>query len=332
MNRLVRPLALLTVATSLLLAGCGAVPGASAGPALTAQTVGGQKVVKLGFGAEGGEDPAVIRRADGTWAVAYVGTRVADRQLYVSTSKDGNTFSGPQAVEKHEFSDQSPSLVESANGQLHLFFTSNRNGSNFELFHTYLEADGEWAAAEQIDGFTGAQNVTVAYRGGRFMLAAEVTGEGLVVATRSDDGPWGERELVTALGFEPAVMFMPDGQAVVAYQRAGQIYLRTSSPNGSWSDEIHAAQGEDRLRTPALAWTDGRGVMVFTERTGDGYVLRRRHFDSELTFTDGPRPAALPGEARTPAVSYHNGKIGLAWGMKLTGGQQGIVFALAGDR
>ena len=55
-----------------------------------------------------------------------------------------------------------------------------------------------------------------------------------------------------------------------------------------------------------------------------------RHFDKELTFTDGPRPAALPGEARTPAVSYHNGKIGLAWGMKQSSSQQGIAFTLDG--
>lgn len=324
----VRPLALLTVAASLLLAGCGAVPGAG----MTAQMVGGQKVVKLGFGAEGGDDPAVIRRADGSWVLAYVGTYVENRRIYVATSADGNAFAASAPIEEHEYSDQSPALVEDGDGRLHLFFTSNRDGHDFELYHSVLEPGGAWAQPQHVAGFTGLQNLAVAQREGRFLMAAEVMGDGLFVSTSADGASWTPRELVAQAGFEPAATFTADGTAVVAYQRSGQIFVRASRPGGAWSEEAVAAQGEGRLRQPALAWTEGRGVLVFCERGADSFVLRRRHFDSRLSFTDGPRPAALTGEARTPAVSYHNGKIGLAWGMKLTGGQQGIVFALAGDR
>lgn len=326
----VRPLAFLTVAASLLMAGCGAVPGASTGVAAT--TVGGQKVAKLGFGAEGGDDPAVIRRADGSWVVAYVGTYVDNRLLYVATSSDGLTFGASTLVEDHLYSDQSPCLVEDGNGQLHLFFTSNRDGNDFELYHSTLGADGTWAQPQHTAGFTGLQNLAVANRDGRFMMAAEVAGDGLFATTSADGATWTERELVAQAGFEPAVTFTADGTAVVAYQRSGQIFVRSSRPGAAWGEEATAAQGEGRLRQPSLTWTEGRGVLVFCEKGADSFVLRRRHFDARLSFTDGPRPAALTGEARTPAVSYHNGKIGLAWGMKLTGGQQGIVFALAGDR
>lgn len=331
MMTFVRPLALLTVAASLLFAaGCGTVPGAGAG--VVAQMVGGQKVVKLGFGVEGGDDPAVIRRADGSWVLAYVGTYVENRRLYVATSPDGSHFNAGEAIEEHVYSDQSPSLVEDGDGKLHLFFASNRDGANFELYHSFLDTDGSWAQPTAVPGFTGVQNLAVSQRDGRFLMAAEVMGDGLFVSTSADGAAWTERELVAEAGFEPAATFTADGTAVVAYQRSGQIFVRSSRAGGAWSEELTAAQGEGRLRQPALAWTEGRGVLVFCERGADGYVVRRRHFDTRLTFTDGPRPPALTGEARTPAVSYHNGKIGLAWGMKLPGGQQGIVFALAGDR
>src|SRR3954469_19094969 len=95
----------LTLAGSLL-AGCGAVPGASAG--LAVQSVGGKGLVKVGFGAEGGETPALVKRADGAWLMVYAGTNVGDRHLYWTTSPDGARWSAPQAIEAAAYSDQAP--------------------------------------------------------------------------------------------------------------------------------------------------------------------------------------------------------------------------------
>lgn len=327
-TRIAPQLLTLTVAAALL-AGCGAAPGQTAGVA--AQTVAGKSLVKLGFGAEGGTQPSLIRRANGEWLMVYVGTNVADRHLYWTRSTDGTRWSAPIAIESAAYSDQAPSLVEDAQGVVHCFFASNRGGENFNLFHATF--DGVWSASTEIAGFEGLQDLSATYAGGRFLLAAEVMAEGLFATTSADGVTFTEREKLADAGFEPAVTFLPGGAALVAYTRANELIARTSQPGADWAAEQVVASTSSRLRGPALAWSGDHGKLIYTERAGAGmtYSLREKRFGADLKFAEGANLASIGGDANSPAIAAnHNGKIGLAWGMKQSSSQQGIAFTLDG--
>jgi hypothetical protein len=323
-------LASLTLAGSLL-AGCGTLPGATAG--IKAESLGGKGFTKIGFGAEGGTQPALLRRANGEWLMVYVGTNVGERHLYATTSTDGKTFSAPELIESADYSDQAPVLAEDAQGVAHLFFASNRDGVNFELRHARLEGAG-WTASTQIDGYTGVQDLAVAYAAGRFLLAAEIQGDGLVATTSADGTTFTEREQIAKAGFDPAATFLPDGTALVAYTRSNEILTRASKPGADWAAESVTVKGSSRLRGPALLWAGDHGKLVYAERqgaTGINYALREQRFDQGLIFQEGKPLVAFGGDANSPALAYDNhASIGLAWGMKLSSSQQGVAFTLDG--
>lgn len=309
---------------ALALFGCGAQPGG-----IVVETAGvNQAIAKLGFGAEGGSAPSLFRRTNGTWVVAYVGTNVGDRRIYWASSPDGRRWSKSQAVGEAEFADQAPALAEDAAGHVHLFFASNRDGVQWELFHARF-VGATFATAEPIKGFTGTQDLAVTLQGDHFVLAAEIMGAGLVVATSKDGSQFAAQEPLTEAGFEPTATTLPDGRALVAYTRSGEVYLRAGKAGGPWGTEQHVASGSDRLREPNLAWGKDGGQLVFAERGPEGYQLRARTFDAALEFSEGPDLPMGGGEARGPAIAFdHNGRSGLAWGIKTSSGQQGIVLAM----
>lgn len=313
---------------ALLLTGCGAVPGAGLGVAQTAT----DGTIRLGFGAEGGESPAVCLRRDGSVVVAYAGTNTGDRRIYWTQSSDGRAFAATRPVDAADYSDQSPRLVEDRSGALHLFFASNRTGDDFRLYHSLLEGDA-WSAPAEVPGFEGLQGLAVAYDAGRFLMAAEIMGSGLFATTSADGTAFTERERLSAMGFEPAATFLPGGKALVAYQHHGKIFYRASAPGTDWSPEAEAASGGDRLRTPAITWAGDHGELVYAERAAGSYRLAGVRFDSSLKFGGSLALPTLSGQVRTPALaSDGHARTGLAWGIKLSSGQEGIVLAVQGDR
>lgn len=313
---------------SLLLTGCGTVPGAGSSVVAIAE----DGVSRFGFGAEGGESPSVLVRRDGSVVLAYASTNTGDRRIFWTQSQDGSRFTVSQPVDSAEFSDAEPCLVEDAQGTLHLFFASNRQGDDFRLYHSTLSGQA-WSAPAEVPGFMGLQGLAVAYDGGRFLLAAEILGAGLFVSTSADGTNWTEQEAIAEQGFEPAATFLPGGQALIAYQHHGQIFYRASAPGADWSPEALAAKGADRLRTPAISWSGDHGALVYTERTAAGYRLAGVRFDADLNFGGALALPTLPGQARTPAlVSGKDASSGLAWGIKLSSGQEGIALTLQGDR
>jgi hypothetical protein len=324
-----RPVTLFATVTlaGSMLAGCGALPG---GKATTA--VNGATFTKLGFGAEGGAAPALVRRANGEWLVVYVGTNVGDRHLYWATSTDGARWSPSQAIEGADYSEQAPALVEDASGVAHLFFASNRNGQDFELFTATLSGS-DWSEATAIPGYTGVQDLAAAYANGKFLLACELSGAGLVATTSADGATFADATPVADAGFDPAAAFLPDGKALVAYTSGDDLLERSGAP-GAWGAEKTVVTTKSRLRGPALVWAGDHGKLVYAERqggSGTNYQLKERRFDAGLSFTDGKPMVAFGGEANQPALAIgNNGKIGLAWGMKLSSSQQGVAFTLDG--
>jgi hypothetical protein len=312
------------MASAIALSGCGAAKGTATG--VSATLADGSAVASLGFGAEGGEKPAILHRAKGGYVLAYAGTRSGDRKIYLATSPDGARWGKARAVAAAAFSDQAPALAEDAEGRLHLFFASNRSGEAQGLYHA-VEQGGAFAEAREIPGFEGCQDVAVAASDKGLTVVAEVMGAGILAATAADGTTFAAATEVVPAGAEPAACTLPDGRTLVAYQAEGKIWFRAGKPGG-WEAPLEAATGASRLRDPGLAWHGDAGTLVYTEKGEAGYGLIARSFDSSFRFTDAEAPAVGSGDARGAAIAVdHNGSKTFAWGMKTANGQQGVMVS-----
>jgi len=312
---------------ALLLSGCGKSTAAGVHVDATpqTQTVGGHTLVKF----DGGATPAVAHTANG-WVAVYAGVNLGDRQLYVTHSADGKAWDKPKKLGASAYTDQFPCLVADGQGQLHLYFASNRDGDDFQLFHaTY--ANGAFGEPTAIADSTGASDCAVAWDGSRFVLAAETLGVGMRLETSPDGLSFTGDEIVVDQGFEPALASLGNGKLLLAYTHDGGVYAKTGQP-GKWSAEITAATDSARLSEPALAFANGRGLLVFGDRAGSQHLGTRR-FDAAGSFKDGGY--VLPdagGEGRSPGLAVgDHGDLGLIWGMKYSNGQQGVIFSDLAD-
>jgi hypothetical protein len=322
-----RALVLVTLAV-VSLVGCGKVPGAAVSElsAIESAVVDGHTLVKFGFDGAGGESPALLHTRDG-WLAVYVGLHVGKRHVTWTTSTDGVHWAAPKGLGTSDFSDQAPVLVNDGAGVCHLYFASNRDGNDFQVFHTRF-ANGSFAAPTAINGTTSVAAMAVTYANNRFILAAETVGLGLAVSESPDGEQFSNAKVVTEAGFTPALATLPDGKQLLAYMHDGKIYTRTGTP-GAWSAEALGASGADKLREPTLVWAQNQGWLAYSERTTDGYKLRAKRFDQQAKFD--PAPVSLPdagGESRAPNLACDaQGTVALVWGMKYSNGQQGVIFS-----
>lgn len=309
---------------ALVATGCGkTAAGVKVEAAPQIATVGGHTLVKFGFGAEGGVTPAVARTADG-WVAVYAGSNLGDRQLYLTRSPDGKAWDKPKKLGASGYTDQFPCLVADGQGTLHLYFASNREGEDFQLYHaTY--ANGGFGEATVIADTLGASDCAVAWDGSRFVLASETMGLGMRLETSTDGAAFKGDEVVVDEGFEPALAALDGGKLLLAYTHDGGVYAKVGKP-GAWSAEVEAATATGRLSEPAVAFANGQGTLVFGDRTGAQHLSGRR-FDAAGTIST--TPYVLPdggGEGKSPALAVgDHGSLGLIWGMKYNG-QQGVVF------
>lgn len=313
------------VALAVALTGCGSAKAGSA-IEVAGTTADGHALARLGFGAEGGEKPALVRRAAGGYVLAYAGTRSGSRKIYVATSADGTHWAKPKVACAGEFSDQAPALAEDAAGQLHLFFASNRSGEAQALYHA-VEANGAFGQPAAIAGFEGAQDLAIARGEHGFTLVAEVLGAGLLAASSPDGVEWTTPGELAPAGAEPAAAALPDGRTLVAYQLEGKIWLKAGKP-GDWAAASEAASGGSRLRDPGLAWAGATGLLVYCEKGAAGFELKARSLDASFRPAAADAPLAGSGDQRGVAIALdHNGSKTFAWGMKTTSGQQGVMVS-----
>jgi hypothetical protein len=320
-------LVLLALAT-VSLVGCGKVPAAATPqlPALESQVVDGHTLVKFGFEGAGGEAPALLHTPEG-WLAVYVGLHVGQRHINWTTSTDGTHWASPKGLGTSDYSDQAPVLLNDGSGAAHLYFASNRDGADFQVFHARF-ANGNFAAPKAITGTTSVSALAVTFADNRFILAAETLGSGLLVSESSDGEQFSNAKTIADAGFGPALVTLPNAKQLLAYMHDGKIYTRTGKP-GAWSAETLAASGADKLREPALVWAHDHGWLAYSERTADGYKLRARRYDAQVKFD--PTPVSLPdagGDARAPGLATDAaGSVALVWGMKYSNGQQGVIFS-----
>ncbi|MEB3198606.1 MAG: hypothetical protein VKP62_15520 [Candidatus Sericytochromatia bacterium] len=281
------------------------------------------QTARFGFGAEGGAQPALCVRQDGTFVLVYESTRTGDRHLRLATSRDGRVWSTPEWVARGEFTDKSPALLEDAVGGLHLYFISNRDGAHPQVYHSLYEGTS-FSAADPLTGLDGAQDLAVTRVGDQAVLVAEVMGAGVVAFAGAPGRALKALPAPATAGAEPAVCAASDGRVVVAFQREGKIVVREGRP-GEWGPEVVAASAASRLRDPALLWREAGGMLTFAERGEAGLALRHKAFDAQLAFVDTDAPALGEGEARGAAWATSGRKTLLAWGMKLRNGQQGVM-------
>jgi hypothetical protein len=113
----------------LTLAGCGAAAG---GPdAAPAAFEPGDPILLSPGGAAEDEDPSVLRAADGTLAVAFFSHRQGNSDIYITTSRDGATWTGPTRVTTDVDEDFAPNLIQDQAGRFHLTWFRRAPGPTY---------------------------------------------------------------------------------------------------------------------------------------------------------------------------------------------------------
>jgi len=96
------------------------------------------------------EDPSVLRARDGMLYVAWFSERSGNSDIYLTRTRDGVTWEGARRITTHADRDHYPSLMQSADGALHLVWFRWTAGFAGTIWHA-RSADGTtWGAEEPV--------------------------------------------------------------------------------------------------------------------------------------------------------------------------------------
>jgi hypothetical protein len=144
-------------------------------------------------------------------------------------------------------------------------------------------------------------------------------GSRIVTSARTTQGAWSAPRPISPLGARPVsspqVSMNARGDAVVTWQRSGQIFVATRTAAGRWSAQRRVSLGGGPAAFPRVAVTvAGRAYVVWQQRHGihDRVLVVRRTLDGHWS-----QPTGLPsgfGDAVRPQVGVDaHGHALVAW-------------------
>ncbi|MBI6545222.1 MAG: exo-alpha-sialidase [Cyanobacteria bacterium NC_groundwater_1444_Ag_S-0.65um_54_12] len=289
----------------------------------------GGKAIAVVTGPAAGISSSLWQRNDGTWAIAYGSEAVGDRDIFFATSNnsDGKRWNTPNAIAPAEFTAQDPVLFGRGE-QLHLLFSSNRDGQNFHLYETSF-TEGSWQTASRLElpgSLCVAPAVTSTPDG---WLLAYQSSLGLMVAESIDGTSWENAQLAATRLGDPALAQVGDRLVLVA-QRNQQLFELSRTASGSWSIPSPLELGAS-ARQPYLASdATGRLVMAYARQATAGSP-----YQIAMTIRDGHtwRTSEIitngSFQHMNPALHFHaDGRPALIWGIEKSVKWRGISFAL----
>lgn len=304
------------------IAGCGALPYATAGEA--SSLVPADSV--LVSGAAGGTDPILGNLPDGTLVLAYGSDQEGDRHVFVATSPDARHWSNPTEVSPAQFTDQAPCLWQAGATEA-LTFASNRGGS-FQLYQSRF-VGGTWQAVTAMfqDSRQPVRASIVQRQDGSYLIAYETLDGACMMRTSGDGVSWSAPVPVSAAGGHPTLAALPDGRVAGAFQADGQLYLSFLT-GSTWAPPVPVRTLGD-AQDPRLLAVGPDLLLVDAERAAGGtWTLYERRWSAGSWSSAVPLPAGGT-DAATPALAAIPGRgLALAWGIHAGDGSAAIACSI----
>lgn len=245
-----------TLLLPLLIVGCAAAPLQTfdASPIAAAPT-------QIDAASVEDEDPAVVRTRDGQFRAVWWSKHDGQVDLYTAVSRDGETWSAPQAITRDAVEDYYPAITQSRDGTLHLaWFRLDRRTLRKDVWYAH-SADGRtWSVPTRVTT-AGMDWAPAIYEDGFGMVwivwSSERSGNRELYTARSGDGgrTWSKPFRLTQTPEEddfPTVVARPNGERVLAWTRyrpgsklddyyrdaSAEVVTATSKDGIAWSAPV----------------------------------------------------------------------------------------------
>jgi len=322
---------LLTFLTASLLAGCGTgAPGVSkAFEAPTFTMAAGWASVPAAT-QDFPRASSLLARKSGGFALAYDTQKFGGKDVLVTVSADGKTWSAPVAVGQTPRTEESPALWEDASGKLHLIYASNESGV-FQLYSASSTDGKTWGEAVAItreNEHAKGASVTRTPKG--VAVAYQTLGGSCEVMQSSDGEVWSLSRRIEASGADPAIAHDGEGLRLV-FHRDAKLFERIER-QGTWSEAVQVP-GSAAMREPAIARIAGKITLAYSTLGSNGtWKLAVREagpsgWGQEQDLVQGPDDHGFPSLAEG-----HDGGSWLAWGISRLTEERGIFVARSGGR
>ncbi len=324
--------ALLTFLTASVLSGCGTgMPGMSQPFEMPQFTLAAGWTAEPAATLDSPRVSCLLARKTGGFVLAYDTQKLGGKDVFVTISPDGKTWSAPVVVGQTRRTEESPALWEDAQGKIHLIYTSNDSGS-FQLYASASRDGKSWespsALTDEID-HAKAPAVTRTPSGG-VAIAYQTLGGSVEVMQSSDGEVWGLSRRIETSGGDPAICHDGEGLRVV-FHRNEKLYERIER-KGAWSEAVQVP-GSTAMREPAIAAIAGKVTLAYSTLSSNGswkLVVRETGpsgWGQEQDLVQGPDDHGFP----SLAVGTEGGSW-LAWGISRLTEERGIFVARSGGR
>ncbi|MNR75517.1 hypothetical protein D3C72_61480 [compost metagenome] len=322
---------LLTFLTASMLAGCGTgMPGLTQTLELPTFTLAPGWTSAPAQSHDFPRASSLVARKAGGFALAYDTQKLGGKDVFVSLSADGKTWSAPVAVGQTRRTEESPALWEDASGKLHLIYGSNDSGA-FQLYASASTDGKTWNEAVAITRETEhakAASVTRTPKG--VAVVFQTLGGSCEVMQSSDGEIWGLSRRIAASGGDPAIAHDGEGLRVV-FHRDGKLF-ECIERQGSWSEAVQIP-GTAEMQEPAIARIAGKLTLAYSTLSSNGtWKLAVREagpsgWGLEQDLVQGPDDHGYPSLAEG-----QDGGTWLAWGISRLTEERGIFVARSGGR
>jgi len=293
------------------------------------------------------KNPAITRASDGKlWAV-WDSDRSGNWDIWYKTStNNGASWSAATRLTDHAESDQCPSIMETANGDIWVAWYSDREG-NWDVFYKHSsDSGGSWSDVERLTtnelwdmepsiAQAADNSIWVAWCSYR----ADSNWEIWAKSTTNGGTSWSDPIRITtnsAWDYDPAIMVAGDGTFWIVWysERSGNrdLWYKTSANGATWSAATRLTTDAGADQNPSVTQTGDGTIWVawHSSRNGHTDIWYKSTSDGGTTWSGETRYTIFTGnDEAVGLVSMAGNAPGFVWHTDRQG-QDDIFFGIRG--
>jgi hypothetical protein len=229
----------------------------------------------------------MIQRKNKEFISVYGSETYGDKHIYLTSSADAKNWTTARKITDSPLSDTNPAIIEDANENLRIFYSSNQNG-DWEIFQITSKDGKKWSepAAVPLD-YQGVYNPhVIESKNGEFILVYQASGNGIFMARSTDGKEWTSSQL-SPEGKNPFIQILNNGSYASVYENGRNIFLRESTDLFNWSEPKKLTDLND-VKNPSLT-VSGNDILL-TYRAKDSknnWNIFSQKTDNLLNWSEG---------------------------------------------